>query len=285
VALAYLMLALAFGWTMLWFLGVGESLQSSNLGVVFLLFLSYYWVHQVLQNTMQVTTAGVVGTWWFVTEEANSCCSKAIGDSFWRASTYSFGSICLGSFLVALVQALRALEYHTRDNDDFQFLSCIIQCLLSCLQSILEEINKWAYVYVGLYGFGFLEAGRNVITLFESKGWSVIITDDLAENVLFMMSLAIAMGSGLVGLAFGLLDPYMLANIIGSEDGNAALAGFLIGALVGLLFSTVVLSVVGSAVNTVIVCFCEAPRELEQNHPQLSAEMRASWTQAWPELF
>ena len=117
--------------------------------MVFLLFVSYYWVHETLQNVIHVSVAGVVGTWWFVTEEANSCCSKAVGDSFFRAITYSFGSICFGSLLVAIVKALRALEYYTRDNDDFQFLSCIIQCLLGCLESILEEINKWAYVYVG----------------------------------------------------------------------------------------------------------------------------------------
>jgi Plasma-membrane choline transporter len=149
VVLAYLMLALAFGWTMLWFLGVGSSLQANNLAVVFLLFVSYYWTHEVFQNIVHVSVAGVVGTWWFVTEEANSFCSKAVGDSFFRAVTYSFGSICLGSLLVAIVKALRSLEYYTRDNDDFQFLSCIIQCLLGCLESILEEINKWAYVYVG----------------------------------------------------------------------------------------------------------------------------------------
>jgi hypothetical protein len=286
VVLAYLMLALAFGWTILWFLGVGSSLQASNLTVVFLLFVSYYWVHEVLQNVMQVTTAGVIGSWWFVTEEANSFCSKAVGDSFFRATTYSFGSICLGSLLVALVKALRSLDYYTRENDDFQFLHCIIQCLLGCLESILEEINKWAYVYVGLYGFGFLEAGRNVIQLFQHKGWSVIITDDLCDNVLFMMSVAIAMGTGLIGLVFGLIDPNMLADILGEDGGgSAAMAGFLIGGLVGLLFSAVLFSVVGSAVNTVIVCFCEAPAELEQNHPHLSAEMRASWTQAWPQLF
>jgi Plasma-membrane choline transporter len=58
---------------------------------------------------------------------------------------YSYGSICFGSLLVALIQALRALEHHTRDNDDFQFLSCIIQCILGCLQGILEGINRWAY--------------------------------------------------------------------------------------------------------------------------------------------
>jgi Plasma-membrane choline transporter len=48
-----------------------------------------------------------------------------------RALTYSFGSICFGSFLVSLVQALRALERHSRDSEDLQILSCIIQCVLA----------------------------------------------------------------------------------------------------------------------------------------------------------
>lgn len=43
------------------------------------------------------------------------------------------------------------------------------------------------------------------------------------------------------------------------------------------------MGVVGSAVNTVIVCFAEAPAELELNHPQLSMEMRSAWRQAWPD--
>ena len=42
------------------------------------------------------------------------------------------------------------------------------------------------------------------------------------------------------------------------------------------------MSVVGSAVNTVIVCFAEAPAEFEANHPELSREMRMTWRQAWP---
>lgn len=112
-------------------------------------FLSYYWVQQVLQNTMHVTTAGVIGTWWFVPAEASSFWSPALSDSVCRATTYSFGSICFGSLLVAIVQALRALEHYSRDNDDFQFLSCIIQCLLGCIEGILESINRWAY---GTYG-------------------------------------------------------------------------------------------------------------------------------------
>jgi Plasma-membrane choline transporter len=135
--------ALAFAWTLLWFLGLGSSLSSSNGIFIFLLFLSYYWTHQVLKNTIHCATAGVVGTWWWVPAEANSFWSPALSDSLCRATTYSFGSVCLGSLLVAIVQALRALEYHSRGNDDLQFLSCIIQCILACIEGIIEELNKY----------------------------------------------------------------------------------------------------------------------------------------------
>lgn len=88
---------------------------------------------------------------WYIPNEASSFCSSAIRDSFTRASTYSFGSICFGSLLVAIVQALRALYQQAQNNDDCQVLACIIQCILACIQGIIEYLNKWAFVYVGEY--------------------------------------------------------------------------------------------------------------------------------------
>jgi Plasma-membrane choline transporter len=230
---------------------------------------------------MHVTTAGVVGTWWWVPSEASSFWSTALNDSVVRATTYSFGSICFGSLLVAIVQALRALEHQSRENDDMQILRCIIQCILSCIESIIEELNRWAYVYVGLYGFSYLEAGRNVIQLFQNKGWTAIIADDLVDNVLFMMTVAIGLASGLVGLVIGFIDSNMFINL-GFD--SAAAPAFLVGFLAGFLFSSIIMSVVGSGVNTVIVCFAEDPAAFETNHRQLSLEMRSAWTQAWPGL-
>ena len=37
-------------------------------------------------------------------------------------------------------------------------------------------------MYVGLYGYGYLEAGKNVISLFKNRGWEAIIADDLIGN-------------------------------------------------------------------------------------------------------
>jgi hypothetical protein len=68
-------------------------------------------------------------------------------------------------------------------------------------------------VYVGLYGYSYLDAGKNVMTLFQNKGWTTIITDDLSENVLFMMSVVLGLLTGLVGLIMSNLDQELFANI------------------------------------------------------------------------
>jgi len=222
-----------------------------------------------------------INTRWFVPGEANGCWSSAIKDSFCRATTYSFGSICFGSLVVAVVQALRALAHQARQNEDMQLLACLVECILACIQDIIEYFNKWAYVYVGLYGFGYVHAGREVVQLFQNKGWTVMINDDLTDRVLMMVSIGVGVLTGFAGLTITLADQDILGNF-GVE--NVPAAGFLVGFLVGVVFSSILMSVVGSAINTVIVCFAESPAEFEANHPQLSAEMRSSWVSAWPEL-
>jgi Plasma-membrane choline transporter len=136
-------------------------------------------------------------------------------------------------------------------------------------------------VYVGLYGFNYIEAGRNVVQFFQHKGWTAIISDDLASNVLFMMSVAVGLASGLVGLVVSLADSNMFYNL-GFD--NSMEPAFMIGFFSGFLFASVILSVVGSGVNTVIVCYAEDPAAFQLNHPQLSTDMREAWVKAWPDL-
>ena len=92
---------------------------------------------------IHVTVSGVVGTWWFDPAEASSICSKAILDSFVRSATFSFGSICLGSLLVALVQVVRHLVENARAHSNDGMLMCIFDCLLGCIEQLADYFNKW----------------------------------------------------------------------------------------------------------------------------------------------
>ena len=87
----------------------GNCAKDINGIILFLLMLSLYWTQQVIKNVVHVTVAGTVGTWWWAPLEADSFCSEGVRSSHSRALTYSFGSICFGSLVVAIVQALKSM--------------------------------------------------------------------------------------------------------------------------------------------------------------------------------
>ena len=100
--------------------------------------LSFYWTHEVCKNTIRTTVAGIGGTWWFSPVEANAFCSPGIRDSLVRSTTYSLGSICFGSLIVALLQLLRNTLRNSQRDRNGGVLRCIAECVLSCIESLVE---------------------------------------------------------------------------------------------------------------------------------------------------
>eukprot|EP00588_Corethron_pennatum_P018823 CAMPEP_0194307252 /NCGR_PEP_ID=MMETSP0171-20130528/4126_1 /TAXON_ID=218684 /ORGANISM="Corethron pennatum, Strain L29A3" /LENGTH=473 /DNA_ID=CAMNT_0039059225 /DNA_START=123 /DNA_END=1541 /DNA_ORIENTATION=+ len=239
-------------------------------GIVFLILLGVFWSTQVFMNCGQVTTAGTVGSWWFSPEESG-CFGSGVRGAMCRALTTSFGSICFGSLLVAIIQALKAMVQNERaQSDGPDILLCLVQCLLRCLEDILEYFNKWAFVYVGLYGYGYVEAGKNVIGLFRARGWTTVITEDLGSRAIAFLTMILSLVVGCTGLVLKEAFPEYYEGVPGW---GAYLTCFLISFVV----IYVMFGVVDGALNTVIVCYAEAPNEFQQNHPLLSEEMREAW--------
>ena len=135
-------------------------------------------------------------------------------------------------------------------------------------------------VYIGLYGYDYLTAGKKVMDLFRSRGWTAIINDDLVLRVLLLMSIVIGILTGGVGLILIKLHPGWLDDVAGS-----AIIGFCLPFIIGTSISYILMGVVSSAVDTVIVAFCEAPLEFERNHPGLHLQMTSAWSQIYPEEF
>lgn len=69
------------------------------------------------------------------------------------------------------------------------------------------------------------------------------------------------------------------------EFGTAeALVAFGFPFFVGTAMSSVLVGVVSSAVDTIVVTFCEAPVDFERNHPGLHRQMVAAWRQVYPDV-
>lgn len=256
--------------------------ELSGLGTAVALFflLSFYWTHQVATNLVRTSVSGVVGTWWFSPHEASACCSLAVKDSVVRSATYSLGSVCFGSLIVAVIQVIRSiLRSSSENNRGGGILRCVAACLLYYIELIVEYFNKWAFIYVGLYGYDYMTAGKRVMSLFKTRGWSTIISDNLVNRLLGLVSLSIGL---LVGLATLLVSFFI--EEFESKTESLPLIGFIIGFAIGIIISSIVMSLLSSSVDAIIVCYAEAPQEFSESHPALAQEMHASWSAAWPDL-
>merc|ERR1711968_1901 len=184
----------------------------------------------VVKNIVHCTCCGATGSWWFLSHSPG-----AVSAAFKRATTTSFGSICLGSLIVAVLKALEAsLKEQAKKNP-------IAACLMQCIRELMEYFNKFAYVYVSLYGLDFRNAGR-----------AVIIHDDLLGVVLFFGSLGIALSGVVIGTGYAQQAqdydaPYMrtLATVVYG----------IIGFFAGIFASFQVFSVLNSAFATVLVAW------------------------------
>lgn len=126
------------------------------------LLCSLFWTSQVIKNVFHTTIAGVVGTFWFSpaatdSESNGGCCgyNSTILDSWVRSSIYSFGSICLGSLLVAILQVLQVLvriarqqrsenrQNHRRQHGSL--LWCMLEFVVDQLEKLMEYFNSWAF--------------------------------------------------------------------------------------------------------------------------------------------
>lgn len=253
-----------------------------NVLAITFLILSLYWTHQVITNIMHCTTSGTVGSWWFCGFGDPSWCSRDVTDSLGRSMTFSLGSICFGSLIVAVLQLLEGMARSARRNRDGALIACLLECILRFIRRWVEYFNSWAFVYVALYGYDYQTAGKNVITLFKNRGWSSFVADRLVFRVLYSVKLVVGICCGGMAALLGLIANF---SHMSDSGGVGVLACFYLGALVGLITSSVSLFVIESAVRAVIVCFAESPAEFQEHHPQLCETMRNGWAAAYPEVW
>merc|ERR1712129_350721 len=121
-----------------------------------------------------------------------------------RTMTTSVGSVCLGSLIVAFLQAVRAMLRSSKNGRSF--LTLIALCLLGCIERLIRYFNKYAYAQCAIYGTSFVTSAKATWNLFMNRGILAIINDDLTGMAIgcgAMIGGIVSAGTGfLIGYAF-----------------------------------------------------------------------------------
>lgn len=230
-----------------------KSSGAGDVALILFFLLVIFWFMQVVPNIMHVTTAGVTATWYFA--GGGRMPRNPTLASFKRASTTSFGSICFGSLIVAILNVIKAVVRNAVEQQN-EFVRCIALCIVSCLESMLEYFNTYAFVHVAVYGCSYIEAAKRTWTLCKQCFFAAYFNDALVGQTLGLFTF---FASLVIGAVIGLIN---WSVAIGA-------CAFVIAVALHSLF----LSAVGSAVTTFFVCFAEVPEGLQHSAPDLYAAL------------
>lgn len=114
--------------------------KAKVIGLIVFVSFTMFWILEWLKNTIHTTVAGLYGSWYF--SPASQFPKGATRSSARRALTYSFGSISLGSLIIAIIQFLRQLcsvarQQAAGDGGVLGVAGYVLFCLLGCLISFL----------------------------------------------------------------------------------------------------------------------------------------------------
>jgi hypothetical protein len=152
--------------------------------------------------------------------------------------------------------------------------------MLSIIEHYARYLNSYAYCFVALYGKDFRTAGREVQAMFDQRGWTAVINDDLVSKTLGVANLGVGAVTGFAG---GLS---MYLGYAGSETVNLHWVGAvaLLSFFVGMLLAFTVSGVITSAVRTVFVCYAKASDVLEQTRPEANQRLTRAWLKFYPNI-
>ncbi|KAJ3126676.1 putative choline transporter, neither null mutation nor overexpression affects choline transport [Nowakowskiella sp. JEL0407] len=223
-----------------------------------LFFSRRYWTTQVIYNTIHVSISGVFATYYFLgTATAGGeivvSVNHPVTASSKRALTVSFGSICFGSLVLALLQTIRFIV-QSLTTDSLRYGNpvgyCFVLCFGCCLQffeDLVQYFNTYAFAQVAIYGKDFSKAAKDTWALIKTRGIDAIINDNLIGNVLFVGSMVAGLICGLIGYF------YLLYTTPNATPGVYTIV--IVGCiLVGLSEFGVLNTVIDSGVVTTFVC-------------------------------
>lgn len=264
---------------------IGEGTEygaSKKFGILIGMLVIFFWGTFVCRNIVMVATAGTVSSWWHNSTEDRRPLTTT--HALCRALTLSFGSICFGSLIVSIVQTIRVILrsfQKSLENQGNAVAACLlgcIGCLVGCIQTWVEYFNRFAYAYVGIYGYSFVSSGKRVWQLFASKGWSAIANDSLIVNVLLFGKIVVGFLGAAAGVGTVVYGDVQWTVNVSNPKTSLGLGGFLIGYSV----ADVIMTVIDGAVATVFVLFAEDPHSLATSHASSHDALHKTWKEIYP---
>lgn len=258
--------------------GVGGCGSGKVIGLIVFITFAMYWISEVLKNIIHTTISGVYGSWYFC---SNNFPKGATRGALKRSLTYSFGSISLGSLIVAIINFFRHLcsVAQRQSAEDGNIVGVIFFCCLGCMIGLLDWavqfLNRYAFSYIALYGKSYVDAAKDTWKMIKDRGIDALVNECLIGPVL-------TMGATFIGYFCALLAYLYLVFTAPAYNANGGYTPVVVAFsfLIGLQVCNIFTTPLNSGINTIFVAMAWDPEVMIRDHPDLYHQM----VQVYPEV-
>uniref|UniRef100_A0A6U4PCE9 Uncharacterized protein n=1 Tax=Hemiselmis andersenii TaxID=464988 RepID=A0A6U4PCE9_HEMAN len=221
---------------------------------VYHLFM-FLWVSNFTVSSGYFILAGSVATWYWTLDKKTL--AKPITKSTYRYVRYHIGTVCVGSFIIAVVQLIRILfNYFVNRCKQFEnnplvkAIKCIVNCCLWCLEKIIGYINKNAYIMCATHGYYFCKAAFSGFMLLMRNIMRVAAVNVVAGVLLGVGKIFICLAT--LGICY--LISVQMANDLGLTNGTPFLSLFVV-TIIGWYVGASFMGTFEAAVDTIFLSF------------------------------
>ncbi|OQR99265.1 choline transporter-like protein [Achlya hypogyna] len=224
------------------------------------------WSVQFLSAVGYMALAGAVCEYYWTLNKANMGRVPVLA-SFYRTLRYHLGTVAFGSLIIAVIQFARlVLEYVDQKLKSAQQKSVVVKvamlcfkCCLWCFEKCIKFLNKNAYIVVAMKGDGFCAAMKESFSLLFANAARVATVSIISTFLLLLGKVFITSFSCMMLFWFITSPPKQLPSFfLGDvEDIQSPVFPLLVCGLLAYGVSTMFLNVYETAIDTILLCFCE----------------------------
>jgi choline transporter-like protein 2/4/5 len=205
-------------------------------------------------------TAGAIATFYW---ERSNMPAAPVKTAFNRTLRYHMGSIAIGSFIVAVVQFMRAiLEYIDQktkrmsdSNPILKYAMCIVKYCMWYLEKVIKFINRNAYILVAVKGYSYCYSAIKAVALIIMNALRMAAVNTVGDFLTWLGKIVVAGCCGFI--AFLLLDTDQYTDPTSSSYLTSPLLPVIFVMFIAYCEADVFLSVYEMAVDTILLSFCE----------------------------
>lgn len=169
------------------------------------------WITQFILAAATFTVAGAVVAWYFSGPHDGykkvEGHHKGFFGSIGRLIRYHLGTIALGSLIIAIIQAVRAIltyiQHKTKGKTGkvAKFVLTCCHCCLWCLEKCMKYINKNAYIECSIHGYSFCSSAYTAFSTLVHNILLVSAVNGIGFLMLTLTKVMVSAGSALAAYA------------------------------------------------------------------------------------